>query len=81
MYAIYITQHPKDRSLEAVLLRDGCYTSESNCYRREFEHVCHKPRLFNFRGEAKNFAHKHGYTGPRNRIHKYTGPTEPWDRH
>lgn len=80
MYAIYIKHKPKDEPLEAVLLTDGCFTSETNCYIREFGYVWHKPLLFPLRGGAKNHAYKYGFTGKRYRIRKYAGPTEPWER-
>jgi hypothetical protein len=76
MYAIYLQHQPKDTVLEAILLKDGCFTNEGNCYKQEYGVTWYKPELFITYGLARNFAIQNSLRGKRYKIHKYTGPTE-----
>lgn len=82
MWAIYYDHELPSgvRTETCVLLEDGAFTEQANCYMREFDVVWHTPRLFVTRGGASNW--KKTRLDPRRcyRIAKYTGPTEPWDR-
>lgn len=77
-YGIYLqTRSPKSgRQLESVLLSDGMFTDENNCFEIHFGSLRFKPRLFSSTAAARLFAKKHGYTGRRYRIRKYAGRRE-----
>ena len=81
MFGIYLQcKGVNDQPLEAALMIDGVWTSESNCYKREYGVTWHKPKLFATAGGARVFAKKNGLTGKRYKVHKYCGPTEAWER-
>lgn len=73
-YAIYIAPI-RGELTESVLLEDGAFTSERNCYREEFGVVLHRPLLFSRRRDANEYASTYGYRGKRFSVHQYTGPT------
>lgn len=74
-YAIYLNT-ARHADGQTVLLTDGCWTAQANCYRqqdwRDYGMFLHVPRLFNSRAAALRHARQHcrSYT-----VRAYDGPS------
>lgn len=87
MYAVYLKHIYKNKQYESVLLIDGAYTAEHNCFNRHrnpnrnrdgtYGYLAMVPRLFHRKCDAQAFSRRFGFTGPRYVIHEYKGPADP----
>jgi len=77
MYGIYLLHTLKGKRFESVLLTDGAWTLESNCYNQEYGYTGLIPRLFKRKRNAEFYAKKIGRTGPHYTVRPYAGPADP----